>query len=69
MLLVYFFVLYEQCVYPFPFPFGVEGWLQFVFMAYPGPFFLLSTSFQRKTNRDFQFDPVDDAAFPKLCLA
>ena len=39
MLLVHLFVCFAcVCFCPFSLPLGVEGWLRFVIVAYPGPF-------------------------------
>ena len=34
----YMFVCFA-CVCPFSLPLGVEGWLRFVIVAYPGPLY------------------------------
>ena len=40
VLLVHLFVCFARvCFRPFSFPLGVEGWLRFVIVAYPGPFY------------------------------
>ena len=42
VLLVHLFVCFARvCFCHFSLPLGVEGWLRFVIMAYPGPFYLL----------------------------
>ena len=40
MLLVHLFVCFARvCFRTFSLPFGVESWLRFVTVAYPGPFY------------------------------
>ena len=40
VLLVHLFVCFVHvCFCPFSLPLGVEGWLRFVTVAYPGPFY------------------------------
>ena len=40
MLLVHLFVCFVRvCFCPFTLPLGDEGWLRFVIVAYPGPFY------------------------------
>ena len=40
VLLIHLFVCFARvCFCPFSLPFGVEGWLRFVIVAYPGSFY------------------------------
>ena len=40
MLLVHLFVRFARvCFCRFSLPFGVDGWLRFVIVAYPGPLY------------------------------
>ena len=42
-----FVCLFCACMfYPFSLPLGVEGWLRFVIVAYPGTFYLLFRRYQ-----------------------
>ena len=44
MLLVHLLVCFARvCICPFSLPLGVEGWLRFVIVAYPGFFYYFFT--------------------------
>ena len=48
MLLVHLFVCFARiCFCPFSLSLGVEGWLRFVIVAYPGPFYKLFSALKK----------------------